>query len=167
MFFEPVLKLLEAKVQSAVSHVSGSAMALAPLFVAIGFGTAAADSWLKDVYGERVAYLILGAAYLMIALVIYAAARARERRNAKVVAQLAETSIINPVREATNYLSLAGVEDTLLALAGRTGAPAVKVVAEQASKNLHLLIGAGIGIYLASRLVDALHGRQANKGPDA
>ena len=65
MFFEPVLKLLEAKVQSAVSHVSGSAMALAPLVVAIGFGTAAADSWLKDVYGERVAYLILGAAYLI------------------------------------------------------------------------------------------------------
>jgi hypothetical protein len=42
MFFEPVLKLLEAKVQSAVSHVSGAVMALAPLFVAIGFGTAAA-----------------------------------------------------------------------------------------------------------------------------
>jgi len=61
MFFEPIVKVLEAKVQSAVSHLSGAAMALAPLVVAIGFGTAAADSWLKDAYGERSAYLILGA----------------------------------------------------------------------------------------------------------
>ena len=164
MFLEPILKLLEAKVQSAVSHVSGAAMALAPLVVAIGFGTAAAGCWLKDAYGERAAYLILGAAYLFIALAIYAAARARERRNAKVVAQLAETSIIHPVREATNYLSLAGLEDALLALAGRTGAPAARAVAEQAGKNFHLLVGAGIGIYLASRLVTALNARQANKG---
>ena len=164
MFFEPVLKLLEAKVQSVVSHVSGAAMALVPLVVAIGFGTAAADSWLKDAYGERAAYLILGAAYLFIALVIYAAARARERRHAKIAAQLAETSIINPVREVTNHLSLAGIEDTLLALAGRTTAPAAKVVAEQAAKNFHLLVGAGIGIYLASRVVNALQARQANKG---
>jgi hypothetical protein len=57
MFFERVLKFVEAKVQSAVSRVSGAAMALAPLVVAIGFGTAAADSCLKDAYGERVAYL--------------------------------------------------------------------------------------------------------------
>ena len=164
MFFEPIVKLLEAKVQSAVSHLSGAAMALAPLVVAIGFGTAAADSWLKDAYGERSAFLILGAAYLSIALAIYVAARVRERRNAKAVAQLAETTIINPVREATNHLSLAGVEETLLALAGRASAPAAKVVAEQAAKNFHLLVGAGIGIYLASRIVSALNARQADKG---
>jgi hypothetical protein len=167
MFFEPILKLLEAKVQSAVSHVSGAAMALAPLVVAIGFGTAAADSWLKEAYGERVAYLILGAAYLFLALAIYAAARVRERRNARAVAQLAETSIINPVREATNQLRLGGIEETLLALAGRTGAPAARVVAEQAAKNLHLLVGAGVGIYIASRLVAALNTRQSNKAENA
>jgi hypothetical protein len=164
MFSEPIIKLLETKVKSAVSQVSGAAMSLAPLVVAVGFGTAAADSWLKDAYGERVAYLILGAAYLLIAPTIYAAARVRQRRNAEIAAQLAETSIINPVREATNQLNLASLEDTLLALAGRTSAPAVKVVAEQVAKNFHLLVGAGIGIYLASRLVEALHHREAGKG---
>ena len=167
MFVEPIIKLLETKVQSAVSHVSGVAMALAPLVVAIGFGTAAADSWLKDAYGDRTAYLILGAAYLLIALAIYATARARQRRNAEIAAQLAETSIINPVREVANQLSLGGIEESLLTLAGRTGAPAARVVAEQAAKNLHLLVGAGIGIYIASRLVAALNARQSNKAENA
>ncbi len=43
MFVEPILKMLKAKVQATVSHVSGTALALAPLVVAIGFGTAAAE----------------------------------------------------------------------------------------------------------------------------
>ena len=43
MLFESIVKLLEAKAQSAVSHVSGAALALIPLIVAIGFGTAAAE----------------------------------------------------------------------------------------------------------------------------
>jgi len=164
MIFEPILKLLEAKVQSAVSHVSGAAMALAPLVVAIGFGTAAANSWLRDAYGERAAYLILGAAYLLVALVIYAVGRARDRRNAKIAEELAETTIVNPVREVTNRFSMAGIEDALLTLAGRTGAPAARVVAEQAAKNFHLLLGAGIGIYFASRLVNGLRARQRDEG---
>ena len=164
MLFEPILKLLEAKVQSAASHVSGAAMALAPLIVAIGFGTAAADSWLKEAYGERAAYLILGAAYLTIALVVHGLARVREQRKAKIAAELAETTIINPVRQVTSAFSLAGMEDTLMSLAGRTGAPAARAVAEQAGKNFHLLVGAGIGIYLASRLVEALRARQGTQG---
>jgi hypothetical protein len=163
MFVETIIKMLKAKIQATVSYVSGAAFALAPLVVAIGFGTAAADSWLRDAYGERAAYLILGAAYLLLGLVIYAVARARERRQEKMAAQLAETSILHPMREVTDRLSLAGVEEALLGLAGRTSAPAVRVVSEQAAKNLHLLIGAGIGIYLASRLVNALHLRQVDE----
>ena len=45
MFVEPILKRLEHKIQSTVGHVSGAAIALAPLLVAVGFGTAAADSY--------------------------------------------------------------------------------------------------------------------------
>lgn len=158
MFVEPILKRVEAKLQSAVVHASGTALALIPLVVAIGFGTAAANSWLRQSYGERAALLIVGAAYLFVAIVIYAVGRARERRNARIVeAELAETPIVNPVREAMGQLP--GIEETLLSFLGKTSAPAAKAVAEQAAKNVHLLIGAGIGIYLASRLVDALNRR--------
>jgi len=162
MFVEPILKLLEARLRVSVSHVSGAALALAPLAVGIGFGTAAADSWLKVAYGERAAYLMLGGAYLVIAAVVYAAVRARERKQEKLAEELAETPMLHPIREVANHLNLAGVEGTLLGLAGRTGAPAMRAVTEQAAKNAHLLIGAGIGIYLASRIVDALNLRQAD-----
>ena len=43
MFVEPILKRLENKIQSTVGHVSGAAIALVPLLVAVGFGTAAAE----------------------------------------------------------------------------------------------------------------------------
>lgn len=164
MLFESIVKLLEAKAQSAVSHVSGAALALIPLIVAIGFGTAAADSWLREAYGERSAFLILGAAYLVIALVIYAMAKEREQRKAREAAEIAETTIVNPARELTHRFNLAGIEDALLTLAGRTGAPAARVVVDQAAKNLHLLLGAGLGIYFASWIVDGLRSRHNNLG---
>jgi hypothetical protein len=164
MLLESIVKLLEAKALSAVTHVSGAALALIPLIVAIGFGTAAADSWLREAYGERIALLILGAAYLALAIAIYAAAREREHRKAREAAEIAETAIADPVRELTSRFNLAGVEETLLGLVGRTGAPAAKAVAEQAAKNLHLLLGAGLGIYFASRIVESLRTRQQHRG---
>ncbi|MFY9657292.1 MAG: hypothetical protein WAK01_12025 [Methylocystis sp.] len=163
MLFEPIMKLLEARAQSAVSHVSTTAMALVPLLVAVGFATAAADSWLREAYGERIAFLILAATYLVIALLIYGAAREREHRKAREAAEIAETTIVSPMRELTSHFNLAGVEETLLSLVGRTGAPAAKVVAEQAARNVHLLLGAGLGIYFASRIVDGLRTRQQNR----
>ena len=160
MFAEPILKRLETKFQSVVNHASGTALALLPLVVAIGFGTAAADSWLKEAYGEQASYLILGATYLVIAIVVYVIARARERRSAATAAaQLAEMPIGNPVREAVEQLNLPSIEETLLSFVGKTSAPAAKAVAEKAAKNFHLLVGAGMGIYLASWLVDALNRR--------
>ena len=84
----------------------------------------------------------------------------RERRNAEIAAaRLSETPIVNPVREAIEQLNLPGIEETLLSFVGKTSAPAAKAVAEKAAKNLHLLVGAGLGIYLASWLVDALDRR--------
>ena len=96
------------------------------------------------------------------ALAIYAGAKAREHRKTKE-AEIAEAAVVDPVRELTSHFNLAGVEETLLSLAGRTGAPAAKIVAEQAAKNLHLLLGAGLGIYFASRIVDGLRARQQNR----
>jgi predicted permease len=77
MFVEPILKRLEHKIQSTVSHASGAAIALVPLLVGVGFGTAAADSYLQERFSPPEAYLILCGAYLVVALVIYMVARAR------------------------------------------------------------------------------------------
>ncbi len=82
MFVEPILKRLEHKIRSTVSHASGTAIALVPLLVAVGFGTAAADSYLRERFSSPVAYLILCGAYLVVALVIYLVARARANAEA-------------------------------------------------------------------------------------
>ena len=156
MFVEPILKRVEAKIQSTVSHASGTAIAVVPFLVAVGFATAAADSYLIERYDVRTAYLILGAAYLVIAAIVYVLARERERQKARVVeAELADAPIINPVKAAMDQFSLPSIEQTLMSFAGKTSAPAAKAVADQAMKNAHLIIGAGIGGLVAALLLSA------------
>ena len=163
MFVEPILKRLEHKIESTVSHASGTAIVLVPLLVAVGFGTAAADTYLQERFSSPVVYLILCGAYLVVALVIYLVARARERRSDEIAeAELARTRIASPVREAMDQLRLTDISRALLALAGSSGPAAAKVVMDQTTKNLHLLIGAGAGIYVASRIVDALNRRHGD-----
>jgi hypothetical protein len=160
MFVEPILKRLEQKIQSIVSHVSGAAIALVPLLVAVGFGTAAADSFLQQRFSAPETYLILSGGYLVVALVIYIVARRREQRSDKIAeAELAEMPIVNPVKAAMDQFHLPDIQRTLLDIAGRSGPVAAKAMMDQTSKNLHLLIGAGVGIYIASRIVDALNRR--------
>ena len=163
MFVEPILKRLENKIQSTVGHVSGAAIALVPLLVAVGFGTAAADSYLQQRFSSPETYLILCGAYVIVALVIYMVVRAREQRSAQIAeAELAEMPIVNPVTAAMDQLRLPNIQQTLMDFAGRSGPVAAKAVMDQTSKNLHLLIGAGAGIYVASRIVDALNRRHGD-----
>ena len=160
MFVEPILKRLEHKIESTVSHASGTAIALVPLLVAVGFGTAAADSYLQQRFSSPETYLILCGAYVIVALVIYMVVRAREHRSAQIAeAELAEMPIVNPVTAAMDQLRLPNIQQTLMDFAGRSGPVAARAVMDQTSKNLHLLIGAGAGIYVASRIVDALNRR--------
>lgn len=163
MFVEPILKRLENAIQSSVMHVSGSVIALVPLLVAVGFGTAAADSYLAEQFGAQIANLILCGVYLIIAVVIYGVARGRERRNAEIAqAQIAQMPIVNPVQAALDQVRPSSLDRMLVELAGKSGPAAAKVLLNQ-SKNLHLLIGAGLGIYVASRIVDALNRRHGYK----
>ena len=165
MLVEPILKRLENKIQSTVGQVSGAAIALVPLLVAVGFGTAAADSYLLKRFSSPVAYLILCGAYLVVALAIYVVVRAREQRSAQIAeAELARMPIVSPVTAAMDQLSLPNIQRMLLDIAGKSGPAAAKAVVDQTTKNIHLLIGAGAGIYIASRIVDALNRRHGNPG---
>jgi hypothetical protein len=157
MFVEPILRRLENAIQSRVIHVSGSVLALVPLLIAVGFGTAAADSYLAERFGVQIANVVLCGVWLVIAFVIYEIARARERRNAKIAEeQIAQMPIENPVRAVLEQVRLPNMDRLLVEIAGKSAPAAAKILASQ-SKNLHLLIGAGLGVYLASRIVDALN----------
>jgi hypothetical protein len=163
--FEAIVKRVEASIRSSVDHAWGTFFALLPLIVAFGFATAAADSYLSELYGTRVAYVVLCVAYLVITFAVYVVARVRaQSRSESAQAELAEAPIVNPVKAAFDQLQLPNVEQRLLTFAGETGAPAAKALAEQVAKNAHLLFGAAAGIYVASRLVDALtHGKTSRR----
>ena len=123
MFVEPILKRLENKIQSTVGHVSGAAIALVPLLVAVGFGTAAADSYSKQRFSSPETYLILCGAYVIVALVIYMVVRAREHRSAQIAeAELARDAYRRtPVTAAMDQLRLPNIQQTLMDFAGRSG----------------------------------------------
>jgi hypothetical protein len=155
---------MEHKIQSAVSHVSGTVIAIVPLLVAAGFGTAAADSYLQERFSSRIADLILCGAYVGVALVIYIAVRTREQRSAEIAeAEMARMPIVSPVQAAMDQFHIPDIPQTLLGFAGKSGSAAAKAVLDQAPKNIHLLIGAGVGIFVASHIVDALNRRHGGR----
>lgn len=160
MFVEPILLRMEHKIHSVVSHVSGSIVALVPLLISAGFGTAAADSYLLERFSSRIADLILCGVYLGVAILCYVFARTRERRTAEIAdAELARMPVVNPVQAAMDQFHLQDIPELLLGYAGKSGSAVAKAVLDQAPKNVHLIIGAGVGLFVASRIVDALNRR--------
>ena len=88
----------------------------------------------------------------------------RERRAEKIAdAELARIPVVNPVQAAMEQFHLQGIPETLLGYAGKSGTAVAKAVVDQAPKNIHLLIGAGVGLFVASRIVDALNRRHSNR----
>lgn len=161
MFFEPVLKQVEARIDARVGRIIGMAVVFLALVVAVGFATAAAQAHLEERYGARIADLILSAAYFFITLVAYSLLQAHKRRQVEIDDEgLTETQAADPVTSAMDGLIPTSVRQTLLSLAE---SPATRTIVLHASKNIHLLLGAGAGIYLASRLVSSLNRRESNE----
>lgn len=158
--FEPIIKRAENAVGATITRVSGNAMAAIPLLIAFGFATAAGAYWAYDSFGPLVGNLAVAGAFLVVAAFVYAYARRREaQQQARASEELAALTDASPMIAISRALQSSNVSQALLDLA-RNAAPAAARNAaisalRAAPRNLPLLIGAGLGLMAASRLVDA------------
>lgn len=157
MFVELFLNRLEKSFERALARTSSTAFAAAALTVSLGFTTAAAYSWLKEAFSEQAALSILAGAYGILSILIYHAAKWLEQRRAKAaVVRLATPPMADPLREALDRFGLPTLQTDVLRLLEKSDGTAARIVREKALGNIHLVIGASLGIFIASRLADVL-----------
>lgn len=159
--FEPVIKRAENAVGATITRVSGNAMAAVPLLLAFGFATAAAAYWAIDAYGPLMGNLAIAGAFLVIAALVFAYARRREAdQRARASAELARLTEASPFLAISRAIQSSNASQALFDIA-KSAAPAAaknaaRVALREAPRNLPLLLGAGLGLMVASRLVNAL-----------
>ncbi|KAF2990511.1 hypothetical protein OGR47_02205 [Methylocystis sp. MJC1] len=158
--FEPMIKRAENAVGATITRLSGNAMAAVPLLLAFGFALAAAAYWANEELGPLFGNLAIAGVFLVVALLVYAYARRREAaQQARASAELAALTEASPMTAITRALQSSNVSQALYDLARNAAPTAAKTAAvsalRAAPRNLPLLLGAGLGLMVASRLVDA------------
>jgi hypothetical protein len=159
--FEPIIKRAENAVGATITRLSGNAMAAVPLVIALGFALAAATYWANAELGPLWGNLAIAGIFLVLSAVVFAYARRREVvHQARASAELAALTEASPMNAISRALQSSDVSQTLLYLA-KSAAPvaaknAARAALRDAPRNLPLLIGAGLGVMAASRLVNAL-----------
>ncbi len=159
--FEPIIKRADNAVEGVLTRVSGGAMAAAPLLIALGFATASAAYWADETFGPFIGNLVIAGLFLVIYVIVVAYARKREAlQRARAREELASLSEASPLAAASRAFQSPDFPQALLDLA-KAAAPlaarnVARVALREGPRNLPLLLGAGLGVVVASRLVGAL-----------
>ncbi len=159
--FDPILKRAETAVAATITRISGNAIAAVPLLIAFGFATAAAAYWANETLGPLAGNLAVAGVFLAISVVAFAYARNREAmRQARASEELAALRDDSPFAMLSSAFQSPNVILTLFDMAKGAAPSAARSVAgaalRAAPRNLPLLLGAGLGLMVASRLVGAL-----------
>jgi hypothetical protein len=167
--FEPMIKRAENAVGATLTRVWGNAMAAVPLLVAFGFATAAAAYWATDEFGPLFGNLVIAGLFLVIAVFVYAVARRREAmQQARASEELAALTEASPFNAISRAVQSSDASQALYDLARRTlpvaARNAARVAVREAPRNLPLLVGAGVGLMVASRLVNAMSNGKSSSG---
>jgi hypothetical protein len=156
-----MIKRAENAVGATITRLSGNAMAAVPLLLAFGFATAAAAWWAIDAFGPLFGNLVVAGAFLVIAVFVFAYARRREaQQQARASVELAQLTEASPFVVFQRAIASSNASQALFDLA-KNAAPtaarnAARVALREAPRNLPLLLGAGVGLMVAQRLVHAM-----------
>jgi hypothetical protein len=167
--FEPIIKRAENAIEATLTRVSGNAIAAVPLLIAFGFTTAAGAYWANEMFGPLVGNLAVAGVFLVLSALAFAYARKREAtQQARASEELAALAQASPLAVLSNAFQSSNVTQYLFALAKNVAPVAAKnaalVALRQAPRNLPLLLGAGLGLVVASRVVDAFTSGRGRHG---
>ncbi len=154
--FEPILKRVENAVGAKIMRFSGIAMVALPLAIAAGFVMAAGVYWANEELGPLFGNLAVAGVFLVISLAAFAYARKREEeREARAREEREAMAQALPIVAVLRALQSSNVSGALVDMAKRAAPRAAASVLRSAPRNLPLLVGAGVGLMVASRLVEA------------
>ncbi len=155
MFLDAIFHRVDETVGNATRGASRFAIVLVLAVFALGFATAAAHAYATATWGEIGGNLVIAGAFLIAAILVYFATASRQVGAGETQAAAAELE--------TKSFSALSVADQLLRSDSdmvksiSSLAPvAAKAVVERVGPHLHLIIGAALGLMVASKLAETL-----------
>lgn len=157
MMLDPIFRRVDESIENATRGASRLALVSIFALLALGFATTAAHAYATQAWGEIGGNLVIAGAFLVAAFILYFATASSNA----VVETPAEAKIEESGFSALSFADqlLNPNSDFLRSIGSSISsmAPvAAKAVAERVAPNLHLFVGAAVGLLIASKLADKL-----------
>ena len=156
MIFGSIIRRAENAVESMLDQALGRVLVAIPLLVAAGFATASASIFVNNRYGPELGYLIMAAAFTVLALVVAAYVAAKSSGGA-LQTEAVETPASS---ESTLQESLTGStaeplttseRDLLNSMLASAAPIAVPGITRLLLRNLPLVVAIIVAIYVFTR----------------
>ena len=163
MFLDPIFRRVNETIENATRGASRFAIVLILALFALGFATAAAHAYATEIWGEIAGNLVIAAVFLFAAIVVYSviASRQASMRETQASAAELEADGLSALSLADQFLN---PNSDMVKSIGSLAPIAAKAVAERIGPNLHLIVGAALGLMVASKLAEKL---DRTKAPEA
>ncbi len=163
MFLDSIFRRVDETIENATRSASRFAIVIIFALLALGFATAAAHAYATAIWGEIAGNLVIAGVFLFAAIIAYFVASKRGSRRVETQTAAAELEA-----KGLSALSIADQllkpDSDMINSIGSLAPVAAKAVAERVGPHLHLIIGAALGLAVASKLAEAL---DRTKAPEA
>ncbi|MBI5012969.1 MAG: hypothetical protein HZC06_09705 [Methylocystis sp.] len=161
MMLDPIFQRVDESIANATRGASRLAIVATLALLALGFATAAAHAYAMRTWGEIAGNLVLAGAFLFAALIVYLATKDSVAPETQARAAELEQSSFSQLPFVDQLFKPDG---NLMRSIGSMAPVAAKAVAERVAPNLHLIIGAAVGLMIASKISEKL---DSTKSPEA
>lgn len=161
MMLDPIFQWVDESIANATRGASRLAIVATLALLALGFATAAAHAYAMRTWGEIAGNLVLAGAFLFAALIVYLATKDSVAPETQARAAELEQSSFSQLPFVDQLFKPDG---NLMRSIGSMAPVAAKAVAERVAPNLHLIIGAAVGLMIASKISEKL---DSTKSPEA
>jgi len=165
MMLDPIFQRVDESIANATRGASRLAIVATLALLALGFATAAAHAYATRTWGEIAGNLVLAGAFLFAALIVYLATKDSAAPEAQAPAAELEQSSFSQLPFVDQLFKPDGnLMRSIGSSIGSMAPVAAKAVAERVAPNLHLIIGAAVGLMIASKISEKL---DSTKSPEA
>jgi hypothetical protein len=165
MMLDPLFQRVDESIANATRGASRLAIVATLALLALGFATAAAHAYATRTWGEIAGNLVLAGAFLFAALIVYLATKDSVPPETQTrTAELEQSSFAQLPFVDQLFKPDGNLMRSIGSSIGSMAPVAAKAVAERVAPNLHLIIGAAVGLMIASKISEKL---DSTKSPEA
>ncbi len=159
MGVEFLVDQIERAAEKLISRMQGKLLMLLSLLAAAGFATASASHFLSAEYGVERGDLIIALAFGVVSMLAYIIGRMNGATKAAAPPPDERPAEQSPLDRLIDASGLNATQADLGKALSAAGPELARLAVERIPKNIHLILGAAIGLLIAARLAKSVGGR--------